>query len=70
MKYLLILFYILFSTTAYAHHSQDHMMLSGDTAHIIATTQQGIQNNDAWILWSLLFIFLLAGFIRLWTGRK
>ncbi len=45
-------------------------MLSGDTAHIIATTQQGIQNNDAWILWSLLFIFLLAGFIRLWTGRK
>ena len=64
MKYLIHLFCLLFSGTAYAHHNKNHLMLLEDSAQIITATQQGTEGGLFWILWTIAIILLLLGFVR------
>lgn len=57
----------LFSFSASAHHSRDHMMLLTDSNTVIAQSQQG---SSSWISGSLLLIFLFIAFIRWWKYRR
>ncbi|NOX08572.1 MAG: hypothetical protein GXP22_03635 [Gammaproteobacteria bacterium] len=68
MKQLIVIM-ALFSSSAWAHHTQDHLMLEAGSAQVIADTQQGAEGGAVWLLWAAVFVFLLLGLIRWWKGR-
>jgi len=65
-----VLFWLLPITSAWAHHTRDHMMLAEDAAQVIAATREGGNGNLVWLLWSGAIILLLLGFVRWWRNRK
>jgi len=69
MKKLIVTFSLL-SSSSWAHHTRDHMMLSENPEQVISATQQGVDGGGFWLLWAGVFLFLLLGFVRWWKGRS
>ncbi|VAX11692.1 hypothetical protein MNBD_GAMMA25-2125 [hydrothermal vent metagenome] len=66
----LIAITLFISSSVWAHHSRDHMMLAEDAEQVIFATQQGAKGGGLWLLWVGVFLFLLLGIIRWWKGRS
>lgn len=65
-----MLFWLLLSQSAWAHHTRDHMMLAEDAAQVVAATREGDSGPLWWILWVFLAVILLLGFVRWWQQRS
>lgn len=70
MKKLAVISGLLFSHGLQAHHTKDHMMLAEDAAQVVAATREGSGGSSGWILWTVLAIALLLGFVRWWQRRS
>ncbi len=64
-----VLFWLLLSQSAWAHHTKDHMMLMEDAEQVIAAIHEGGGGDWVWLVWSGVTGLLLLGFVRWWTGR-
>ncbi|MDH5649100.1 MAG: hypothetical protein OEY67_05540 [Gammaproteobacteria bacterium] len=55
---------------AWAHHTKDHMVLVQNTDEIVAATKEGA--NGAWVIlvWVVVLILIVSGFVRWWQGRN
>ncbi len=69
MKTVATLCGLFFSVAATAHHTRDHMMLAEDAGQVVAATREGANGPLWWILWLLLALVLLLGFVRWWQRR-
>lgn len=69
MKFVMTIFFALFSLNIHAHHSKGHMMLFEDVEQVISGTQQGAEGSLFLLMWTAAFILLLLGFVRWWKAR-
>ncbi len=70
MKFVMTIFFAMFSSGIQAHHSKGHMMLLEETEQVISGTQQGAEGGLFILLWTAAFILLLLGFVRWWKARS